>query len=319
MSKLVSVEGDINDHGFGALVATQGSVYVNNKLVIVKGDNAVGDLKCATEGGDHCHPKADSGSATVLVDNKEVHRDYDIRKCFAGTVVIGQESVYVGDSPSSGTITSHIFSTNPEPVIQLTSHQKSVYKSNRVNVSKYNTPDNIDNGVDGHPEVEDDTPPAPVKAVEPNPNCGENRGDLGSSIDKVMQESAEGQWRETGNNPNINHLYKNVGFNISGDQTAWCAAFVGSVLKDNCYKFNKSLAAGSYTGYGNPIGINDAQKGDIIVFNRDGGTGHVAFYHSPGPTPGTIYVVGGNQSNNVTKSLRKISDIKPNGVQRPVV
>lgn len=230
----------------------------------------------------------------------------------------GSHNVFINEGSSgSSVITSNMA---PEPRVMLTVSQRQTYANNVANQEKYNTSDNIENGVDGHPEMEDD-PNKPPEIVIPstvNPNCAGSTGDMGATLDQVLAESAAGKWKENGNNPNINALYKNVGFDgIAGDKTAWCAAFAGSMLKKNCFKYNKSLAAGSYTNYGHPINISQAQKGDIVIFNRDGGTGHVAFFHSFSDTPGYIWVVGGNQSNSVTKSLRKISDLKTNGVQRP--
>jgi uncharacterized protein (TIGR02594 family) len=308
---LASVQGDIESHGNGALNNSQNDVLINNKPIIVMNDSAAPDSLCSPYGGNHCSPNVVQASDNVYVHNKAVHRFSDLRSCGASTIVINQTSVFVngGGGPTSITMT-------PESPVDITPIQANNYQLNVNNTQQYNTITNIENGVDNHPEMPDD-PTVPVTQTI-NPNCS-GGGDMGVALDKVLLEANQGSWKENGHNPNIEGLYANVGFpNITSDRTAWCAAFTGSLLKDNCFKYNKSLAAGSYTNYGNPINISQAQKGDIIVFNRDGGTGHVALYYGPGPTPGTIYVVGGNQSDNVTKSLRKVSDIKSNGVQRPI-
>lgn len=315
---LISVKDDPNDEQQGALINSQSTVFAGNILIIVKDDSAQPDkVFIDNHTPPHDNPKAIQGSSNVFVANKPVHRKDDMRICGASTVVVGQSTVFANEG---GGTTSAVFITPDEPQEPVTSTQKATYAANVANPAKYDTPANQENGVTEHPELEDDPdspPPTPVDPVV-NPNC-QGGGNMGTALDKVLEESQQGKWKETGSNPNIQALYSNVGFaNVKGDQTAWCAAFTGSMLKNNCFKFNKSLAAGSYTGYGNPVDISQAQKGDVVVFNRDGGTGHVAFYYGPGPTPGTIYVVGGNQSNNVTKSLRKVSDLKPNGVQRPM-
>lgn len=316
---LISVKDDPNDEQQGELINSQSTVYAENILIIIKDDNANPDKIFIDDHiSPHDNPKAIQGSPSVFVANKPVHRKDDMRICGASTVVVGQSTVFANEG---GGTTSAMFITPDEPQEPVTQTQKATYAANVSNPTKYNTPANQENGVGDHPELEDDpgNPPTPVAPSVVNPDC-QGGGDMGASLDKVLEESKQGQWKETGNNPNIQALYSNIGFaNVKGDQTAWCAAFAGSMLKNNCFKFNKSLAAGSYTGYGNPVsgGVANAQRGDIVVFNRDGGTGHVAFYYGPGPTPDTIYVVGGNQSNNVTKSLRRVSELKPNGVQRP--
>lgn len=290
-------------------------VFYNNL-----GAHRIGDHWITHCCGDSCHDSnQSSGSPNVFVNNIAQARVGDSVACGSSNAT-GSPNVFVnngGGSPSSSIFNGVVFDRQ----VALTPAQSQTYARNLANQSKYNTEKNIEDGVAEHPEMEDDPqqPPETVKPSTVNPNCaGSTGGDMGATLDQVLGEAQQGQWKEDGNNPNIEALYSNVGFNnVKGDQTAWCAAFAGSMLKKNCFKYNKSLAAGSYTGYGNPIDIAQAQKGDILVFDRQGGTGHVCFYYGPGPTPGTIYVVGGNQSNNVTKSLRKISDLKPNGVQRP--
>jgi len=269
--------------------------------------------------------EATQGSPNVFFEKKAAHRIGDVGKVDGGSYVVtsGSSDVFInnGGQSSEPVVPSTLASAVPEPAVSMSRQQTNTYANNVTNVQKYNNPTNVANGVDKHPEIEDDpsTLIVPVSAAIANPDCA-GGGNMGQALDKALVESGAGQWKETGNNPNIQALYGNVGFpNVRGDSTAWCAAFTGSILKQNCFKFNKSLAAGSYTGYGNPVpgGISNAQKGDIVVFNRVGGTGHVAFYYGPGPSPGTIYVVGGNQHDNITKSLRHVSELKANGVQRP--
>lgn len=317
---LVSVINDPNNEGLGNFKDNGRNVLINNKPIIVVGDQANEDqVFIDTDESPHDNPLAIIGSANVYVNNIPVHRKDDLRICGAITIVIGQSNVYANEGGGSPTSATFIGMT-PEPPSAVSSAQYSTFYYNNTHIENYNTPDNIANGVDGHPELEDDGPITPISAAVTNPDCV-GGGDMGAQLDQVLDESRQGQWRENGKNPNIQTLFSNVGFpQIKGDQTAWCAAFAGSMLKKNCFKFNKSLAAGSYTNYGNPVsgGITNAQRGDIVVFNRTGGTGHVAFYDGPGPTPGTFYVIGGNQSNNVTRSLRSTSDLKVNGVQRPI-
>lgn len=84
---LISVQGDVNSHGGGALIPTQNTVFINNKPVIRTGDPAESDQF------DH-FPPADSASPNVFVENKAVHRQNDTRTCGATTIVIGQSNVF---------------------------------------------------------------------------------------------------------------------------------------------------------------------------------------------------------------------------------
>lgn len=108
-------------------------------------------------------------------------------------------------------------------------------------------------------------------------------------------------------NATILKMYANVGFpEVKDDETAWCAAFVGSVLKEAGLPYMKSLAARSYLKYGKEL--KQPKAGAIVVFWRgkpDGWQGHVAFVSHFDDT--WVYCVGGNQSNqvNVTKFDRK--------------
>ena len=66
--KLWAVEGDINDHGDGALIAATGhSVFINGIAVIVHGpDPAVPDALCPIIGAPHCNPQTAQGSDNVF-------------------------------------------------------------------------------------------------------------------------------------------------------------------------------------------------------------------------------------------------------------
>jgi hypothetical protein len=65
---LASVQGDKNTHGGGALKATvnDGTVFVNNKKVVLKGSAASPDSLCPPRGGSHCNPKSVGASPNVF-------------------------------------------------------------------------------------------------------------------------------------------------------------------------------------------------------------------------------------------------------------
>ena len=64
---LVSVNGDTNSHGGGALKADCNEVYVNNIMVVDFDDDASADGLCVPVGGEHCSPNAKQVSGNVIV------------------------------------------------------------------------------------------------------------------------------------------------------------------------------------------------------------------------------------------------------------
>jgi uncharacterized Zn-binding protein involved in type VI secretion len=65
--KLISVDGDGNTDGGGALSTSHGSITINGKGIIVVGDSAAPDGLCPIPGGPHCAPNASSGLGSVTV------------------------------------------------------------------------------------------------------------------------------------------------------------------------------------------------------------------------------------------------------------
>jgi|LakMenE18May11ns_1017448.scaffolds.fasta_scaffold9790136_3 uncharacterized Zn-binding protein involved in type VI secretion len=65
--KLWAVENDQNTHGGGGLIASKSYITIAGKKIIVVNDSANPDNLCPTAGGQHCNPKASSGSSLVEV------------------------------------------------------------------------------------------------------------------------------------------------------------------------------------------------------------------------------------------------------------
>jgi uncharacterized Zn-binding protein involved in type VI secretion len=65
--KLISVDGDGNTDGGGALSTSHASITINGKGIIVVGDSAAPDSLCPIPGGPHCAPNASSGLGSVTV------------------------------------------------------------------------------------------------------------------------------------------------------------------------------------------------------------------------------------------------------------
>ena len=93
--------------------------------------------------------------------------------------------------------------------------------------------------------------------------------------------------------------YADVGHaQISTDETAWCAAFLGSCLQRAGIASTRSLLARSYLDWGEPA--PSPRIGAIAVLSRgnDPALGHVGFV--VGSTPADIILLGGNQGDAVT-------------------
>lgn len=87
----------------------------------------------------------------------------------------------------------------------------------------------------------------------------------------------------------------------SQDQTDWCSAFVNYCVEQAGFAGTNSARARSWADWGKSI--DKPEVGCIVVFWRkdpDGPFGHVGFFLSE--TEDEIMVLGGNQSNAVTKA-----------------
>jgi uncharacterized protein (TIGR02594 family) len=85
---------------------------------------------------------------------------------------------------------------------------------------------------------------------------------------------------------------------VKDDETAWCSAFVNWVCKKAGLDYSGKLNARSWLDIGE--NVTEPKLGDIVVFWRDkpdSWKGHVAFFIRE--TPNWIYVLGGNQNNQV--------------------
>lgn len=86
--------------------------------------------------------------------------------------------------------------------------------------------------------------------------------------------------------------------NMSNDAVSWCSAFVNWCLKQTGYERTKNALARSWLDWGEKI--DTPRRGCIVIFSRDEGLGHVAFYLDETETE--IRVLGGNQLNPETNN-----------------
>ena len=112
-------------------------------------------------------------------------------------------------------------------------------------------------------------------------------------------------------NPIVVELFKDAGHpEVIHDETPWCAAFVGAVLKRSRHPGNGSLWALDYAKWGQAL--DDIAFGAVATkkrFNRAGKLvgGHVFFV--VGWDGQHVYGLGGNQSDQVSITEFDRSDI----------
>lgn len=101
-------------------------------------------------------------------------------------------------------------------------------------------------------------------------------------------------------NPAILHYFEEAQAAWARDDSIpWCAAFVGAMLARTGYRPSGSLMARSYLDWGKTL--DKPRRGCIAVFKRGKPpSGHVAFVEEWTAT--NIRVIGGNQSDSVTKA-----------------
>lgn len=128
------------------------------------------------------------------------------------------------------------------------------------------------------------------------------------------------EWKN-GDNPKVVGYFRDAGHAyIKDDETAWCAAFVGAMLRRAGFESSGKLTARSYLEWGEPVDRRAAREGDICIFTRSNSTwqGHVAFFVKDNGD--TISVLGGNQSNAVNVrpyaanrllGIRRLAPAKP--------
>lgn len=121
------------------------------------------------------------------------------------------------------------------------------------------------------------------------------------AYDLAQAEIGTVEWTK-GDNPKVLAYFRDAGHpQVTNDETAWCAAFVGAMLHRAGMPTSGSLAARSYLAWGEPVDRADAREGDIVIFSRGSSSwqGHVGFFVRDNGD--TITVLGGNQSNAVNR------------------
>lgn len=97
------------------------------------------------------------------------------------------------------------------------------------------------------------------------------------------------------------------GHNAS-DEVPWCSAFLNGMCWQLRLPRTKSAMARSWLSLGTAVDLHDAHKGDVVILKRGAepqpgpdvlnAPGHVGLYS--GMVPGTIFLLAGNQGNQVS-------------------
>jgi len=129
-------------------------------------------------------------------------------------------------------------------------------------------------------------------------------------LDNAARYIGEREIKGGKHNPKIVQWWKDIGAPwFTDDETAWCGAFVGGVLKEAGFAVpakGAGASARAWNDYG--VKLSKPAVGCIVVFSRDGG-GHVGFVVGK-DQKGNLMVLGGNQGDAV--------NIKPFALNRVV-
>jgi len=121
------------------------------------------------------------------------------------------------------------------------------------------------------------TDPSSGVPQPPAPGTGAATG-IGGSVDDAMKMLG---LNESSHRQILSDYMKTGGRSLSGEQNAWCAAFVNGVVQHAGMPGTGSWAAKSFLNWGKSVGASDALlKGDVFVFDRgrDPSKGHVGIH-----------------------------------------
>lgn len=102
-------------------------------------------------------------------------------------------------------------------------------------------------------------------------------------------------------NPEVLKYFEATGHGSLKDETAWCSAFMNWIAKESGLEISGKLTARSWLNVGEKV--DNPVIGDVVVLwreSRNSWKGHVGVY--VGKDDRYIYILGGNQSNQVKVS-----------------
>lgn len=110
----------------------------------------------------------------------------------------------------------------------------------------------------------------------------------------------------SGNNPRIVEYHQTTSLKATADEVSWCSSFVNWCVTKSGQKGTNSAAARSWLQWGEQL--KQPVEGCIVVFRRGNPpSGHVGFFVKRDGV--NVWVLGGNQSDQVKLSVYKASDV----------
>lgn len=99
----------------------------------------------------------------------------------------------------------------------------------------------------------------------------------------------------------LQEFFSSQGISCNPKTTPWCAAFVNSCERSAGFKGNGRLNARSFLTYGVNIDEENAEEGDILIFDfeGDGIHGHVTYFVEWDDDNNQVKCLGGNQTDQV--------------------
>lgn len=123
--------------------------------------------------------------------------------------------------------------------------------------------------------------------------------------------------------------YKEIGHAwVSDDETPWCAAFMNWVCMMALVPMvekSQRLRARGFLNWGMTVNRDEAAQGDVVVLwrkSRNSASGHVGILIGWSPDGDEVFLLGGNQSNQVKVakySAERILDIRRGEVSPSIV
>lgn len=130
-------------------------------------------------------------------------------------------------------------------------------------------------------------------------------------IMKALGEFGVSEISGAKHNERILKYFHEIGHNwVKADETAWCSAFVNWCCKETGYERSEQLNARSWLEVGEET--ENPETGDLVVFWRESPEswkGHVAFFVGFNTSKSLVYVLGGNQGDQVKISGYKVDQI----------
>lgn len=147
-----------------------------------------------------------------------------------------------------------------------------------------------------------------------NSNVGSSVASSGPAVD--LASSLIGS-SESANRLDINAFLSKGGVDIDAAQTAWCAGFVNSALKQIGVDGSGSLTANSFMNWGNGVDPSQILRGDVLVQSRGLAAnqpgGHVGFATGQSRMSGgqlQLEMLSGNYRNGVGTGWVNATDIQ---------